>query len=91
MRKKKIDHDAEMRRQQKEAQKMDDVAHGARRVYRGIGDAEGDTEMQEETKEESVKRSIDDYVRIVHKNTEFFSTFDADALLGMIKTYADEV
>ena len=47
MRKKKIDHDAELKRQQKEEAKMNEAAYGARRVYRGHhrGNIDEDEEM----------------------------------------------
>ena len=36
------------------------------------------------------KKIIDEYVRIVAKNTEFFSTYDPETLLGMMASYAKE-
>ena len=36
------------------------------------------------------KLSIDDYVSIVAKNTEFFSTYNPEVLLGMLQTFAQE-
>jgi len=33
---------------------------------------------------------VDEYVRLIHKNTEFFSTYDAYTLLQVLTEYATE-
>lgn len=52
---------------------------GARTGYRGAHRGDGDEEETKFELEDS-KRLVEDYVRIVHKNTEFFSTYDAETL-----------
>jgi hypothetical protein len=50
-------------------------------------------EADEEMKIEDasiVPRKLDQYVRVVHKNTEFFSTYDAEMLLQNLSAYANE-
>ena len=42
-------------------------------MHRGEGE-------EEEKEGEAVNRKLEDYVRIIHKNTEFFSAYDADSL-----------
>jgi len=59
---------------------------GARAGYRGAH--RGDGEEEEKFEENIQKKELDEYVRIVHKNTEFFSTYDADTLFTILAEYA---
>jgi len=92
-RKAAIDDENEKKRLQKEQER---AARGGatavgHRAYRGAHRGEGDEGEEEKKYETEVsKRNIDDYVRIVHKNTEFFSLFDAETLLGALTQYAAE-
>ena len=52
------------------------------KATRGEGEVEGEEESKEE--EEKVTESLrilDEYTRVINKQTELFSTFDADTLL----------
>jgi len=51
-----------------------------RQGYRGAHRGEGE---EEEGKEE-VPRVLEEYVKIVAKNTEFFSTYDAESLFEVV-------
>lgn len=53
------------------------------------GDDEENEEMKQEL-DESVQRQLDQYVRIVHKNTEFFSTSSPTLLLSVLNQFANE-
>ena len=33
---------------------------------------------------------LDEYIRVIHKNTEFFSTFDAPTILSALEQFAQE-
>jgi hypothetical protein len=77
-----IDQENEQKRQEKEALKAQQKAAGgaiaSRRQYRkAVGPHRG---LEEDGVEESkynleeVKREMDEYVRLVNKNTEFFTT-----------------
>ena len=61
-----------------------------RRAYRGAHRGEGEEEHEEEKFEiDESKRHLGEYVRVINKNTEIFSTADPsillEALLGYIK------
>lgn len=91
-----IDQENEQKRLEKEAQKAQQKAQGgaiaARRQYRkGVvhrGNAEGEEESKYDLEE--TKREIEDYVRLVNKNTEFFTSEDPDKLLNEIAGYFEE-
>lgn len=53
------------------------------------GHGEDGTE-EEKYDVEEVKREIEEYVRFVQKNTEFFTTADPETLLGEIAGYFEE-
>ena len=52
-----------------------------RQGYRGAHRGEGE---EEEEKGEEAPRVIEEYAPIVAKNTEFFSTYDADSLFEVM-------
>lgn len=83
-RKARIDEENEQKRLQKEAEKAQRTggAVGMRQAYRGAH--RGDAEEEEESKFEST-RILEDYIRIGHKNTEFFSENDADTLFTVLQ------
>jgi len=56
--------------------------------YRGAEDGDDDEEMKDETSKKNFP--LEDYIRIVHKNTEFFSTYDADTLLSVLAKLSDK-
>jgi hypothetical protein len=86
-RKQSIDAQAEVQRQQKEAEKAQRAGGLAqRRAYRGAHRGDGDDEEEEKIE----KRNIEEYIRVVNKNTEIFSTEDPDVLLGTIVDFADK-
>jgi len=62
---------------------------GARAGYRGAHRGEGEEEENKYEVDQS-QRTLDEYVRIVHKNTEFFSTYDADTLFSVLTTFATD-
>jgi len=84
-RKQQLDIEAEKKRQEKQAEKQA-VDMGARAGYRGAH--RGDGEGEESKFEEVQKKELEEYVRIVHKNTEFFSTYDADTLFTVLAEYS---
>ena len=89
MRKQRIDSENEAKRQEKEQVKMSQVAQGAgRRVYRSPGE-DGKTEEEKNGSELETKMILEEYARVVHKNTELFSTYDPDTLLGTLNEYAE--
>jgi hypothetical protein len=62
-----------------------------RQAYRGAHRSEGNEEEEEKKYEvEEVERKMDDYIRIVHRNTEFFSTYDPKVLFDVLQQYAEE-
>jgi hypothetical protein len=65
---------------------------GQRRAYRGAHRGEG--EEEEEEKKFAIddsKRNLEEYVRVINKNTELFSTYDAEAILETILDYLKEM
>lgn len=69
------------------------TAPASRRTYRnkGADRGEGDEEEEENKYElETNKRRLTEYVRAVNKNTELFSTEDADKILNTLLDYAHE-
>lgn len=67
------------------------TAPASRRIHRnkGIDRGEGDKEEEESKYEvETNKRQLTEYVRAVNKNTELFSTEDADKILDTLLDYA---
>lgn len=54
-------------------------------VNRGHGDEEG--EESKYAVEESTKRTIDPYMKVVNKNTEFFTSMDPSHLLDEFLGY----
>ncbi len=59
---------------------------GSKRKTKGYHRGDGQEEGKEDEEE---ARQIDEYVRIVHKNTELFSTCDPDSLLDCLVDYAE--
>lgn len=93
LRKARIDQENEAKRIAKEQEKATRVAAGgfvaARRQYRrGVNRGKGE-EGEEENKYslEETKREMEEYVRIINKNTEFFSTADPNQLLDELAGY----
>ena len=87
MRKAHIEQQNEAKRRQKEqerAQKQGYVAQ--RRLYRKIINR-GENEAEEEKYSE---RTIEEYVRFVQKNTEFFSTWTPNEIWEELKAYFQE-
>ena len=92
-RKHSIDKENQAKQLEKEAQKQKAAAYQGRKVtrktYRGnIGEAE-ESKIEEPTEE--AKREMDEYIRVVHKNTEMFSTYDPDTLLKILDECADKM
>jgi hypothetical protein len=83
-----LDEEAEAKRQQKEADKQATSGMGARAGYRGAHRGEGEENEENKYEVEQVTRSLDDYLRVVHKNTEFFSTYDPNSLFEAINGFA---
>lgn len=95
-RKHAIDLENEAKRKQKEAERaaQKQVVGGAgRRQYKNVGTHRGDHgDEEEESKHDlvTVKRTMEPYLEIVNKNTEFFSTMDPETLINEIGGYLQE-
>lgn len=91
-RKKMIDEDAEQKRIQKEEErKMRQGALADRKKYAGANRDLGDLDEEEVKGNEALeKRKMDQYLRIVHKNTEFFSLSDPTTLYTLLEQYCEE-
>lgn len=57
-----------------------------RRAYRGAHRGEGDNEEEEKIE----KRNIEEYIKVVNKNTDMFTTEDPDVLLDIIVDFAEK-
>ena len=60
-----------------------------RRAYKGAHRGEGDEEAEEE-KFQIPQRKIEKYLRLVNKNTEFFSSNEPEELLEMFMKYLEK-
>ena len=82
-----IDEDAEQKRIQKEEErKMRQGALADRKKYAGANRDLGDLDEEEVKGNESIdKRVVEQYFRIVHKNTEFFSLTDPTTLYTLLE------
>lgn len=91
-----IDAENEAKRIQKEQERQAKiVAAGGngvgRRQYRNLVVFRSDAEENKDKYELSVsKRLMDDYIRLVHKNTEFFSTVSPNDLLAELAGYLED-
>jgi hypothetical protein len=85
-RKARIDEEAEEKRRQKEAERSSRPVRPYRGAHRGEDDEEGE-EGKYAVEEE---RKADEYIRMIHKNTEFFSTTDPAILLQVLNEYAHD-
>lgn len=95
-RKQAIDAENEAKRIQKEQERQAKMiaagGHGVgRRQYKNLTVFRSDEEESKDKYEVSVStRVLDDYIRLVHKNTEFFSTINPDELLGELAYFLQE-
>ena len=100
MRKQRIDEEAEIKRQEKEvervmkARKAGGPGGAVQRKYAGYVKRSDGQEGEEEKKYEILpsdcKRELEEYVRIWDKKTELFSTADPDVLLEMLADYSEQ-
>jgi len=73
-----------------EKEKKVGTMYAQRKAYRGHH--RGDDDEAEEGKVDdfiSKKRNMEEYLQIVAKNTQFFSTYDAEDLLATLADYAE--
>lgn len=64
---------------------------GQRRAYRGAHRGDADDEEEKKFEIADTKRNIEEYVRVINKNTELFSTAEADAILETILNYIEDM
>ena len=60
-----------------------------RRAYKGAHRGDDDGEEEKKFDFANAERAIEEYLPIVAKNTQFFSTYDADTLLATLAEYAN--
>lgn len=86
---KRLQHENEknLKKQQLEKEKAKLKQFAPKQAYKNRGEGEG--EEEEENKFELDQgRKIEDYVRIVHKQTELFSTFEPDVIFQTLQEFA---
>lgn len=76
-----------MKKQQLDKEKAKLKQFAPKQAYKNRG--EGDEEEEENKFEVDKERKIEDYVRVVQKQTEMFSTFDADVLFQTLQELAN--
>jgi len=94
-RKQTIDAENEVKRKAKEQEKLQRATGGfvgGRRQYKKgtVNRSHGDNGEEEKYNIDDQKRTLDEYVRVINKNTEFFTTENPDEVLDEILGYFAE-